>query len=178
MEITIPTSNGCSETCNSACQVHGTRMPTLTETLILYLLCLPQILLQETFLMECLSSDYLQPFLPVTLLAAQLPRAAFFSTSNRYLGLWILPPKYLIPFSSTTQLPSHQVTTNSLLRCSSSLLTGSLVSSLCFSSIPLAVRMRLLKHRFHLVTNFLFNFLQQLSIVQRTKSKFNFANMA
>lgn len=79
-------------------------MPTLTETLILYLLCLPQILLQETFLIECLSSDYLQPLLPLTLVTAQLPRTASFTTSNQYLGLWILPPKYLISFSSTTQL--------------------------------------------------------------------------
>lgn len=145
-------------------------MLSLTDTTILYLLRLPQILLQENFLMEWVSLEH-------------LPRTAFFSAYNQYPGLWSLidrPPEYLIPFSPTTQLLLLiQVTTNSLLRCSSSLLTGILVSSLVLLIHPLTVRMRLLAHRFYLVTNFLFKFLQWLSIVQRTKCKLlKFANKA
>lgn len=105
--------------CNSVCQVHGTWVPTLTDTPILQLLCLLQILLQETFLMECLSSltTYSPPTYALTHLSAQLPRIAFFSPhANQYPALWILPPKSLIPFSPTTQLlPPIQITTNSLL---------------------------------------------------------------
>lgn len=107
----------------------------------------PQIVLQETFLMECLSSltTYSPPTYALTYLSAQLPRFAnFFPHANQYPALWILPPKSLIPFSPTTLLPPIQITTNSLLWYSNSLLTGIFFSSLCLSSIH-AVRMKLLK---------------------------------
>lgn len=67
--------------------------------------------------MECLSSDFLQPsYLCPDPPLSTTAGIAFFSTSNQYPALWILPPKYLIPFSSTVQLlPQIQVTTNSRL---------------------------------------------------------------
>lgn len=134
--------------CDSVCQVCGTGMP-FTDTPTLHLLCLPQTLPRETFLMACLSSDHLQPFYlcsdPPPSTTARDHILFHIQSVSRSRGFCL--PNTLSPFLQLHRYHPNSGATNSLQRYSNSLLTGVLLLAYAFSSLSLTARRRLLNTR-------------------------------
>lgn len=62
-------------------------------------------------LTKCMLSAWYITYSPtyaLTYLSAQLPGIAFFFTSNQYLALWILPPKYPLFFQPHSYCPQFR----------------------------------------------------------------------